>query len=405
MRGKVVAFPQVLKPQEVSMSRPRILTGLLLLLTVFAPGSQAQLGKNILIPAGSEADHQLSVINATADPAQKLQLIDQFSQAHPDGDLQIVADEQYVNYYINTKQYDKAFEYGDKLFAMDPDNFSNAVNMVRATSEKGDTARLFSYGEKAGAMVQRYKKQEPPPGTSAEMWNSQKAEKLASIKESLDYIEQLFLNAASQQKDPAKRADYLARFAKDFPDSAYAPQALSAAAVNYQQAQNPQKMLDLANGVLAKDPINIGMLLLLADYYSDKPAQLDQAETYAKKVASLCETAKKPDGMTAEEWQKQNNLQKGAALSTLGQVNMEKKDNASAVKNLTAASPLLKADPMTYARNQYRLGYAYLNLKNGVAAKQALTEAASVDSPYKAMAQKKLNEMSGAKPAAKKKAA
>ena len=52
--------------------------------------------------------------------------------------MAIVVDDLYVNYYIGQKNYDKAFEYGDKLFALDPDSFSNALNMVRAASEKGD---------------------------------------------------------------------------------------------------------------------------------------------------------------------------------------------------------------------------------------------------------------------------
>ena len=78
-----------------------------------------------MIPAGSEADRQLNAISA-ADPFQKLALIDEFAKAYPEGDMQIAADEQYVNYYINAKQYDKAFEYGDKLFALDPNNYVNA---------------------------------------------------------------------------------------------------------------------------------------------------------------------------------------------------------------------------------------------------------------------------------------
>ena len=41
-------------------------------------------------------------------------------------------------------------------------------------------------------------------------------------------------------------------------------------------------------------------------------------------------------------------------------------------KNLTAATPLLKSNSATYARNQYRLGFAYANLKNTPAAKQGL---------------------------------
>lgn len=151
------------------MMSTRILTALLLLLAFFAPVCQAQLGKNVSIPAGSDADHQLSAINA-ADPSQKLALIDDFSRANPTGDFQIVAEEQYVNYYINGKQYDKAFEYGDKLFALDPDNYTNAINMVRAASEKGDGDKLYAYGEKANSIFQNYKNSSAPAGANADDW-------------------------------------------------------------------------------------------------------------------------------------------------------------------------------------------------------------------------------------------
>ena len=89
-------------------------------------------------------------------------------------------------------------------------------------------------------------------------------------------------------------------------------------------------------------------------------------------------------------------------MSALGQVDIAKKDNLAAVKNLSAAAPLLKANAAIYARNQYRLGFAYLNLKKPAEAKQALAEAASVDSPYKGPAQDKLKSLAATKPAAKK---
>ena len=382
------------------MFRPRI--SLLFLLLLFVPACQAQLGKNVTIPAGSDADHQLKEINDATDPAEKLKLLTAFSEAHPDGDLGIVADEQLVGYYLGVKQYDKAFEYGDKLFALDPDNYANAVNMIRAANEKGDTDKLFTYGEKAAAIVQRYKAAPPPEGTAADAWEQQKKSKLEGIKEDQAYVEASLLNAAYQQKDPAKKADYLLRFAKAFPDSPNAEQAMSMAAFTYQAAQNRAKMQQTATGTLDKYPNNIGMLLLLADDYGERSEQLDKAEAYAKKAASLCETAKKPEGVADADWQKQITLQKGLALSALGQVNIAKKDNLAAVKNLSAAAPLLKSNATTYARNQYRLGFAYLNLKRGAEAKQALTEAASVDSPYKGPAQEKLKSLAAAKPAAKK---
>jgi tetratricopeptide (TPR) repeat protein len=184
-----------------------------------------------------------------------------------------------------------------------------------------------------------------------------------------------------------------------FPDTPEGEQALTLAALSYQQAQNRAKMLEIANGALAKNPSDIGMLLLLADDYSEKGDQLDKAEAYAKKAAALTDTAKRPDSLSDEEWKQQLSVQKGLAFSALGQINIQKKMNAQAVDNLTKAAPLLKSNAGAYARNQYRLGFAYLNLKRNAEAKQAFTQAVSVDSPYKGPAQQKLNEIAAAKPA------
>jgi tetratricopeptide (TPR) repeat protein len=377
------------------MRRQKVLVGALLFAVGIAsarPSCAQQIGKFVPIPANSDADHALTEINATADPAQKLALIDKFA-ASAQGDMAILADDQYVNYYIAAKNYDKAFEYGDKLFALDPDNFSNGVNMVRAAQGKGDVNRMFSYGEKTAQILQRYKEQAAPEGMNQATWDSQKTQTLQDVHETVVYMEQLLVDGANRTTDAAKRAALLVRFAQLFPDSPFANQALGVAAASYRQTQSTAKMLDVANGLLAKDPDNLGMLLLLADYYSEKGEQLDKAEAYAKKSAALLETAKKPDGVTDEQWKQQSALQKGLALSALGQVNIEKKNNAQAVDNLKAAAPLLKSDEGSYARNQYRLGFALLNLKRVPEAKAAFTDAASVNSPYKALAQEKLKAL------------
>ncbi len=380
------------------MRREKVLVGAFLFVVGIAcaayPCCAQQIGKFVPIPANSDADHALTEINAATDPAQKLALIDKFA-AGAQGDMVIVADDQYVNYYIGAKNYDKALEYGDKLFALDADNFSNGVNMVRAAQGKGDVNRMFSYGEKTAQILERYKEQAAPDGMKQETWGSQKAQTMQDVHDTVVYVQQLLFDGAYRTADAAKRAALLVRFAQLFPDSPFANQALGVAAASYRQTQNTAKMLSVANDLLAKDPDNLGMLLLLADYYSEKGEQLDKAEAYAKKSVALLETAKKPDGVTDEQWKQQSALQKGLALSALGQVNIEKKNNAQAVDNLKSAAPLLKSDEGSYARNQYRLGFALLNLKRVPEAKAAFSDAASVNSPYKALAQEKLKALPG----------
>src|SRR2546428_6321767 len=165
----------------------RLLSGVLFLLGCsVCPMFGQQIGKFVPIQAGSEVDHALTEISAATDPAQKLALIDKFA-AGPgsEGDNPILADGLYVDYYTAQKNYDKALEYGDKLFALDADNFQNAMNMIRAAAEKGDSERVVGYGEKAQGILKRYREAPPPPGRHWKVWMVRKVKTLRGTKNAL----------------------------------------------------------------------------------------------------------------------------------------------------------------------------------------------------------------------------
>jgi tetratricopeptide (TPR) repeat protein len=371
-----------------------IVSFLLILLLILALPAPGQIGKQVPIQAGSPEDKALTAISAAGTSAEKLALLDKFMANYGKGDMALVVYEQYVFTYVGDKNYEKAFEFGDKGLDLDPDNFSIALALFRAAQEKGDVDREFRYGEALAGMVARYKTQAPPADTDATLWESRKSDTLKEAGDSMNYVSAALFDAARGQQDPRRQAALLERFSVLFADSPNAEAAQSLVANSYRQMRDYAKMTDFAQKVLAKDADNIGMLLLLADDASERGVSLDEAEQRARRVLDLVPTQRKPPGASDEQWQQRIALQQGLAWTSIGQVSIRQKKDAQALEAFRKAAPLLKSEPFSYARNAYRMGFALLNLKRNVEARAAFTEAASLDTPYKPLAEEKLKSIS-----------
>ncbi len=373
---------------------------LLTMILVFAIPSSAQLVKTINTKAGTPEDKALDEISNTTDPAQKLALIDKFQTDFGKDDLAVLALDLYVSYYSDTKDFAKMADYAQKTLALDPDNFLAIVHLATAQSELHNAPALVDTLEKLSALLTRYKAQTKPADADSS-WKSIHDQSLADQQPQIEYVQSLVANGIFADKVPAERAALAERYVAAFPDASYAPIAESLAATSYQQAQDSPHMIAAAEKALSMNPNSIDMLLLLADQYSSSGKNLDKAADYSKKALELLPNAKKPDGVPDDQWQKQVTLQTGVAWSALGQVQINKNDLAGAAASFQKASPLLKADTPTYARNLYRLGFTYARLQKIPEAKAALTEAASYDTPFKAPALQTLAQL-GPAPAPKR---
>ncbi|MFY9531997.1 MAG: hypothetical protein WBC04_04885 [Candidatus Acidiferrales bacterium] len=371
---------------------------LLAILQVVAATAQAQIGKSVLVTANTPEDKALGEIYNAPDGPEKVALLDKFMADYGKGDLELLGDQLYVNTYLAQKNYAKVFEYGQKALTLDADNFSTAVNMVHAADEMSDTSKLFDAGERVAAILARYKVAPAPAGTSARSWETIKAENITSSAQDINYVEYALFNAAYKTANPSNKAALMERYATAFPDSPNTANAREAAAFAYQQAQQYPKMLETAQKVLAGDPDNATMMVLLADYWSEKgqAAQLDKAGEYARKALDLLGQAKKPEGVSDDQWKQQITLQKGLAYSSLGQVYANSGKNTEAVNAFKQANPLLKSNATSYGRNLYRLGFTLAKMKQIPEARTVLTEAVSIDSPYKGLAQQTLDKIGGA---------
>jgi len=360
-----------------------------------ASSAVAQIGKSVSVAAGTPEDKALTDIYAATDGPDKIALLDKFMADYGKGDMELLGDQLYVQSYLAQKNYAKVYEYGDKVLALDPDNFSTAVIMVHAAEEQGDSKKLFEAGEKVAGIITRYKSAPPPEGTAADAWATQRQGVLKTVEGDVGYVQYALLNAAYKTTDAATRAALLERYAAIFPDSTYTLSAREQAAIAYQQAQNAPKMLAAAQSLLASNPDDISMLILLADTWCNDPAHLDKAAAYAQHALDLLAQAKKPDNVDDDQWQKQVALQKGLAYSSLGEVNVNKNRNPQAVDEFKQASPLLKSDTFSYAQNQYRLGFTLAKMQRIPEARVVLTEVVGLNSPYKSRALETLNKIGG----------
>ncbi|HTU36140.1 MAG TPA: hypothetical protein VMF66_20245 [Candidatus Acidoferrum sp.] len=370
------------------------LTVLAALLAIAVPAA-AQIGKTVAISAGSDEDHALTAINNAADGPDKIALIDKFMTSYGKGDFELLGDQLYVQTYLAMKDYPKVFEYGDKALALDPDNLSVAINEVRAADASGDTDRLFDAGEKVSQMVARYKAQTAPAGTAPDQWAQLRTVGLQKAEPDISYAEYTMVQAAYKASDSAAKAVLFERYAAAFPDSPYTEGARDQAAFAYQQGRNTDKMVASAQSALTADPNDASMLLLLADYWSDNNQHLDEAGADAQKALDAIGQSKKPDNVTDAQWLQQESLEKGIAYSSLGQVDLIKGRDTKAIGELRQASPLLQSTAFYYGRNLYRLGFALAKAKRIPEARVVLTEAMSVDSPYKAQAREAVNKIGG----------
>ena len=370
-----------------------------LLLALFALPAREQIGKSVNLPAGSPEDKAITAIVTANDPAQKITLLDQFMKdygAKPD--LALLAETLYANAYLQAKDYQQAIEHGEKVLAADPNNFATAINLVRAAAGKPDAAKAFDFADQAVAIVARYKTAPPPAGSSPQSWAAQQSDTLKSAQEDIASIQYDLFTVTSQVADGAQRASQFERFLKSYPDSTYAPNAREGAAFAYQQGQDFPKMLEAAQQVLAKDPANVSMLLLLADYYSGEGKQLDEAAADAQKALDTLGNAAKPAQISQADWDKQVALQKGIAYSALGQIEVIKTRNAAAVEAFKRANPLLESNTYYYARNLYRLGFTLAKMQQTADARGYLEQAIKIDSPFRALAQQTLAKLNGAAP-------
>ncbi|MCL5669745.1 MAG: hypothetical protein M1423_00350 [Acidobacteria bacterium] len=332
--------------------------------------AQQQSCSNYSIIIGSPEDKLMLAVNGTDDPNAKVAALEKFGQDHPGSKYAPCVEELLTKNYVKLKEYDKAIAAGQKAIAASHMEVSFLEDLLQAYIGGGNaSADAFDLIAKAAPQIKAemrvFTKLNEDPAKVAQA----KESALKQAKSDTDYMVYAFLNLFPRVTDPNQRIKFLDQFSQTYPEVAkeHTADFDYRYAVAYAQINQPDKADDYAEKAIAADPNNIDALNLVAyDYAFRVPAKRSTAVEYAKKVLAVIPTVKKPDGMSNDQFNIQQNNQEGMANLTLGYIDLVRNASshrvAGAVRELAKAAPLLSADPELQGQAYYLLGFSYETL-------------------------------------------
>lgn len=351
----------------------------------------------IVIPAGTPEDHDLQAISNEQDAAKKLAMYQDFVQKYSSNPAAVAyGDWQISQAYQTTGDLSKALEYGDKALAGAPRNLDILVSQASIAQQAKDNAKLIDYAAKGGVVCSSIAKQPKPDGMSDEDFSRQVAEDKNAAKNTCDFLESAGFNVIASENDPKSRMADIEKFSAAFPDSKFQDQVSSYAmyTLGPGQLNDQARLLAYGEKALAANPNSLPALLLLANSYGDdtKPGSAGKAIAYAQRVLEVA----KADAPDADKSRK---ISAGMAHTILGYTYAFKQDKtAAAIPELKAAAGLLKGqEEQQYARALYGLGYAYGKLSRLTEARDVLTEAVKIQSPWQKISEDLLTKVNAAR--------
>jgi tetratricopeptide (TPR) repeat protein len=352
-------------------------------------------GNKIEIPAGTPEDHDLQAITNEQDAAKKLAMYQDFVQKYSSNPAAVAyGNWQISQTYQTSGDLNKALEYGDKALGGSPKNLDILVSQASIAQQAKDNAKLIDYATKGGEVCRSIGKQPKPDGVSDDDFKRQVDDEKSAAKNSCDFLESAGFNVIASENDAKSRMADIEKYSTAFPESKFQNQVANYAMYSLGQLNDQTRLVAYGEKTLAANPNSLATLLLLASFYGDdtKPGSAAKAVSYAQKAIAVA----KADAADADKSRK---LSAGVAHTIVGYTYAFKQDKTqAAIPELKTAAGLLKGqDDQQYARALYGLGYAYGKLNKLTEARDVLSEAVKIQSPWQKISEDLLGKVNAAR--------
>ena len=358
---------------------------------------------NCTVVVNSPEDQLMLAVNGADSPAEQVAALDKYAQAHGDSKFMPCVNSSYTAAYLKLNNFDKAIEYGEKDFASNAADVNLMLNLLRAyvgAGKASDTA--FDVIAKVPNQIKLESNPGRPAKVSDAEWQKALEDLAEQTKDERAYGEYAFFQLLPRVTDPAKRIQFLDAFMQAYPDTTNAGQVNYQYFSAYEYAGNSAKADEYGEKAIAADSNNVEYLDAVANDYATRKVNLDVANKYATKVIQLVPAAKKPDGVSDQQFKTTQDNLLALAHVTLGYIDFLKAGKtrkvATAIQEFKTAVDLSGANPEVEAKALYFLGSAYEfeYPPNHRAAIDALTRAQSLQSSFQAPSRELLAKVKAA---------
>jgi tetratricopeptide (TPR) repeat protein len=358
----------------------RILLGLGLSLScAFADTRKLQVDRNT--PEGQF----LELVSLESDGTKKVALLEQFLVIFPTPRPALGAwvYNELQDRYRRAGQIDKALAAGEKLLSLLPDDIETARANWKLAETKGDEALVKRWSAATAAIADRLVKMPLPIDP----------DEVKAAEERIAYARQFVVNPdhsdyvkALAIKDPIQRIVALEELVQKSPQNPYLDQIEIAEFVAYQEANDLNKALAVAEKIIAHNDKYGSALIFVADINFRRQKDPKRTIALATKFIEQTPVSTKPDGMSDPDWALTKS-QVGLAHFIIGSVHLQNGEWGLSDKALRSTLAFA-GDDQFRASILNQLGWVNYRLQNAIEAIKFYRQCAAIKSPLQESATK-----------------
>jgi hypothetical protein len=325
-------------------------------------------------------------------PERKLAFLEKYVAQYPKATSVAWVYEQLLPIYVAAKQWDKVLGTAQSLLGLDAADLDSAFAALQAAEAQKDPELVRKYAIASwDAASKAVLTPKPADADDVPDWTKQ----IEFANQALAYSEYVLASQAALEANSQRKTELIQALEQRNPQSKF----LTAVKRNIRirEEANPAQAFAMAEKGLATDPNNEDYLMRIANHYMSREEDLSKVLSYSLRVLEVLDQKRKPEAVSAQDWEKKKARYTGGANWMIGVVYGKQARYGLSDRYLRAALDLIQDDAQLLAAAYFYLGYDNYALAGQLRDKARAIEAAkfsklclAIEGPFQPLAQKNL---------------